>query len=341
MMVSPSQPSAELWCPVRQTLLTDAHHDRAVMGHGGQAPLSHGTWMTCVTPVASAARPQPGALAFHHWTAIATRPGQPDVRRRALTVEARLVAQVEPRLRAGVRLEGRHRRWDPTGEQTACVEGLPQRLVMAAEGTRPRVAPESRRWLGAFHRPLDLGQEGEDRAGSRRIPRGHLVRQANARGGVRHQARRATKRRGAMTRAVEHGSDGAIVGMDALTVTALCAVGEPCGWLADGRMAAHGGVAHLGDARARGVAEPCRLVKELLGLLPTHGARLAQRKERLCRWAHQVHEDGPVPTALATTAAQDVCQRLLEARGVVRELRRPAVAPRCHAGQQRERFFGA
>lgn len=160
MMVSQSQQSAELVCPFRQTLRTDAHHDRAVMGHCGHAPLSHGTWMTWVTHGASAARQQTGAMAFHHWTAIATRTGQPDLRRRALTVEARLVEQVEPLLRTGGRLDGRHRLWDTTGEPTSFVEGLPQRLVIDAEVTRHRVDPESLRCLGAFNRPLDLGQEG-------------------------------------------------------------------------------------------------------------------------------------------------------------------------------------
>ena len=42
--------------------------------------------MSVVTHVASAARKPTGDLAFHHWTAIATRTGQPDLMRRALTV---------------------------------------------------------------------------------------------------------------------------------------------------------------------------------------------------------------------------------------------------------------
>jgi hypothetical protein len=308
------------------------------MGHGGHAQLEHGTWMTFVTHVASAARKPTGDRAFPNWTAIATRTGQPDVRRRALTGSARLVEKVAPLLRTGLSLDGRPRLWDTNGEKASCVAGLPPRLVMDAEVTRHRVDPASRRGLGAFKRPLDRGQAGPDLAGIARIPLGHLVRQEQARGGVRHHARRSTTRRGAMTLACEPGSEGEIVRIDALTVTELLAWGEPCGWLAAVGLAAHRGVAHLGEARARGVAERCRLVKAWLGWRPKRGDRLTQLKERLCRLAHQCHEDVPVPAALATTAAQDFGQLRLEAMGLVRELRGLAAAPWGHACHQLERF---
>jgi hypothetical protein len=248
--VSQSQPSAELVCSLRPTLRTDAHHDCAGRGHGGHAQLSHGPWMTLVTHVASAARQHTGDRAFHHWTAIATCTGHPDVMRRARTGYARLVEQGAPRLRTGMSLEGRHRLWDTHGEKAACVECLPPRLVSEAEVTRPRVAPASRRCLGACHRPLDRGQEGQASAGIARIPRGPLGRQANARGGGRHQARRSTPRRGAMTLALEQGRAGERVRSDEVTGTEVLAVGEPWGWLAAVCRAAPRGVAHRGAARA-------------------------------------------------------------------------------------------
>jgi hypothetical protein len=204
-------------------------------------------------------------------------------------------------------LDGRHRLWEANGENASCVECLPQRLVLDAEVTRHRVDPESRRWLGAFHRLLDLGQEGHDSAGRARLALGHLVRPENACGGVRPHARLSTKRRGALTLAFEKGRDGEIVRIDELTVTEFVAVGEPCGLRADVRMAAHRGVEHRGEALARGVADRCRLVKAWLGLRPKRGERLTPLKERLCRVAHPFHEDAPVPAALPTTAAQDFC----------------------------------
>ena len=236
-------------------------------------------------------------------------------------------------------LDGRNRLWDTNGENASFVECLPPRLVIDAEVTRHRVDPESRRCLGAFNRPLDLGQEGQDIAGIVRIPLGHLVRKEKARGGVRHNARLSTKLRGAIALAFENGSDGEIVGIDEFTVTKFFALGEPFGLLADVCMAAHRCVEHRGEPLARGVAERGRLVKELLSLLPQRSDRFAQLKESLFRLAHQFHEDVPVPAALATKAAHDFFQLLLEAMGLVRELLGLAAAPLCNACNQLERFF--
>ena len=79
--------------------------------------------------------------------------------------------------------------------------------------------------------------------------------------------------------------------------------------------------------------------KELLGLLPKRGDRLTQLQELLFRLAHQFHEDVPVPAALATKAAHDFFQLLLEAMGLVRELRGLAAAPRCNGAQSARAFF--
>lgn len=67
-------------------LLTDAHHDCAIMGHCGHAQLYHGPWMPFVTYLAGATRKHTGDMAFHHRTAIATRTGQVDLMRCALPV---------------------------------------------------------------------------------------------------------------------------------------------------------------------------------------------------------------------------------------------------------------
>ena len=53
--VSQAQQSAELLCPFRQVLLTDAHQRRPVMRHHRHALLPHGAWMTFVTHLAGAA----------------------------------------------------------------------------------------------------------------------------------------------------------------------------------------------------------------------------------------------------------------------------------------------
>jgi hypothetical protein len=121
-------------------------------------------------------------------------------------------------------------------------------------------------------------------------------------------------------------------------VTKLFAVGAPVGLLADGCRAAQRCGDHRGEPLARGVAARGRRVKEWLRLRPQRRARFAQLKASRCRLAHPFDEDVPVPAALATTAAPDFFQRLLEALGLIGALRGPAVAPRGHACNQRERF---
>ena len=130
-------------CPLRQTLLTDAHHDCTVMGHRGHAQLYHGPWMTFVSHLASAARQQAGDMAFHHWTAIATRTGQVDLMRRALTVQARLGEDVAHLLRTGIGRDRLDCLGDANSEDTPCVERLTQCRVIeaaipASEWTRGR-----------------------------------------------------------------------------------------------------------------------------------------------------------------------------------------------------------
>jgi hypothetical protein len=122
-------------------------------------------------------------------------------------------------------------------------------------------------------------------------------------------------------------------------VAELLPLGEPFGLLADVRMAVHRRLERLGETLARGGAEHCRLGKELLGLLPKRGDGLAKLQELVFRLAHQFHEDVTVPSALAAKASHDFFQLLVEAMGLVRELRGPAAAPRGEACNQLERFF--
>jgi hypothetical protein len=78
----------------------------------------------------------------------------------------------------------------------------------------------------------------------------------------------------------------------------------------------------------------------LLGLLPKRGDGLSKRKELLFSLAHQLHEDVPLPSALATKASYGFFQLLVEGVGLTRELCGSAVALLCHVFNQLEGFFG-
>jgi hypothetical protein len=96
---------------------------------------------------------------------------------------------------------------------------------------------------------------------------------------------------------------------------------------------------HASAKRALGVAQACRLGKELRGVLPKRGDGLSKLKELLCRVAHQCHAHVTLPSALAAKAPQDFGQFLVETVNLVRALGGPAGALLCHVCNQRKRFF--
>ena len=68
--------SAELLPPFGQTLLTNAHQDRPIVGHHGHAHLDHGALKTFVAHLIYAARHQCRNVPFYHRAAVATGAGQ-------------------------------------------------------------------------------------------------------------------------------------------------------------------------------------------------------------------------------------------------------------------------
>ena len=83
------------------------------------------------------------------------------------------------------------------------------------------------------------------------------------------------------------------------------ALGQPCGLLADVRMAAHRRVERLAK-RLRVGAHRGRLCQEVLSLLRKRFDRLAQLQELLFGVAHQLHEDLPLSATLATKTPHDL-----------------------------------
>jgi hypothetical protein len=236
-------------------------------------------------------------------------------------------------------LDGFDRLGDAHREDAPGMECLPQRLIIDAEVTRPRMDPEALRCRDACHRLLDCVQEGQDIAGIARIPCGYAVCKDKARGRVRHDAGLTAKLRGTIAFPFEDGSAREIVGIDQLTVQQLLAMGEPGGLRADVGMAAQCRVERLSDTLALGVTERRRLVQEMLGLLPQCGNGLAKLQELLLRVAHQLYQDPALTTALAAKAPHDFFQLLVELLGLTRENRGSAAALVRDVFDERQRFF--
>ena len=127
--------------------------------------------MTFVPHLASAARQQAGDMAFHHWTARATRTGQVDLMRCALTVQACLVEDVEHLCRTG---SGRER-LDGFGELFRMLSY--QEIGSAAMLGRACAGMVAGRIVASLP-----GSEGAVRLGMERLllpELGHLVREAS------------------------------------------------------------------------------------------------------------------------------------------------------------------
>jgi hypothetical protein len=221
------------------------------------------------------------------------------------------------------------------------MERLTPCRIIDAKVPRDRVEPELGGCLDTLDGALDLSEPGQHRAGSVRIALGDSRGKEKARGRFRRAPGLAPKLRGAIALACEDGSHGELVGLDQLTVVEFFSLRAGGRLLTDVRMAVHRRVERLGQALARGIAQRCRLRQELLGLLPQRGDGLAQLQELLFRVADQLHQDVPVPAALAPKATHDFGDLLLEAVGLALHLCGPAAASLGDPCNHREGFFCA
>ena len=117
-----------------------------------------------------------------------------------------------------------------------------------------------------------------------------------------------------------------IIGIDEFTVTEFFALGEPCGLLADVRMAAQRRVERLGETLALGVVSVVAWSRSCWACVPKCGNGLSKLQELLFRVAHQFHQDVPLPSALAAKAPYDFFQLLVEGLGLTCEDRGLAAA---------------
>ncbi len=254
-------------------------------------------------------------------------------------MQARLGEDGVPLLRGGgwvARLDGLG---DANGEQPSRMPRLTQGRIIDPTISRPRVDPEPRERAATVERALPLVKQGQHSTGILWVALWHPSGKEQARGRFRHDTGLATTWRGTMALTFEEGRDGEIIGLDECGVAEFFALGELGGLCTDVGMAAQRRVERLGQTRARGVAQRCRLREELLGVVPKRGPGLATLQELVFRVAHQLHEDVPWPSAWATKATHDFGEVLVQVLGLVRALRGVASASLRDACPQREGVF--
>ena len=103
---SQAQPSAEQACPLRQTILVDAHQCRRVVRHDGHPRLDDRTAMAFVGEAPSSTTQQAGNDAFDDGSAVSTRIGELHLGRGPNVVQVRLVQAPEDVLWRGRRGRG-------------------------------------------------------------------------------------------------------------------------------------------------------------------------------------------------------------------------------------------
>jgi len=109
--------------------------------------------------------------------------------------------------------------------------------------------------------------------------------------------------------------------------------------LADLRRGAQGRGQLQGQALAVGLIEIGGLLQEVLGLLPKHGAGLAEGQELPFGLAHPGQEAVPLPPALAANPPPDLFQLLVQALGLGLQLGGLAAAALSDAADDRKGFF--
>ncbi len=322
-------------------LRTDAHPNRAGMGHHGHAQVHHRTLKTVVASLAGTACEQTGAMAFHHRATRAAGTGQVDLVRGALAVQARLREEVVDFLRTGMGLDGLDGLGEANCQYPARRECPTPHRILDAEITRHRVDPEPRGCLDTRDGSLPLVASGQHLPGIARMALGDAVRNDTPGGGVRHDAGCAATLGRAMPLACDERSAGRSVGMDDCTVRERCALGEPLGWLVDRLMGAHHQGPLPGQTLALGRRQVVRLGEEPPCLRRTPLDGLAERTEWPCGVADHLHEDVALPPAWAAKTTHDLCQLWLEAGGSARERGGLAAAPCNEALEALEGFFCA
>ena len=136
---SQAQPSAEHACPLRQTIVVDAHQGRRVVRHDRHPRVDDRTAMAFVREAACSTTQQAGHDAFDHGSAVATRVGQVHLGRGPDVVQVRLVQAAEDVLRRGRRGEGIDGFRDAHGENPLLVQRLTQGNVIERQIARERM----------------------------------------------------------------------------------------------------------------------------------------------------------------------------------------------------------
>ena len=265
-------------------------------------------------------------MTLHDGAAVATGTGQLHLIRRAFAVQARRIEIVEDRLGRGLRVDRLDWLGDTEREHPSRLQRLAHRGVIGSQIARDRMDGELAWRLDPCDGGLDLVQQGHHITGIARIPCREMRRKNTAGGGLRDAPGFAPQLGRTVAFALEDRRNGAVVSIDDFVVVQWLALGEPLRLSADGVMGLERCLQVALHTRPLTRREMGRLPETVLRGLCQDGQGATTLQELLFRLAHQRHEDLALPAALATKAAHDL---------------REVVVERGRLGLQRGRLRGA
>ncbi len=312
LTASQAQPSAELACPLRQTILVDADQRCRVVRHDGHPHVYGRTAMTFVGDAGGSTAQQAGNAAFDHGSAVSTRVGEVHLTRGPCSKQAPHTQEPQDVLRCGRRGEGLDRARDPHGENPLLVQPLTQGRVMERQIAGQRVDGRSGVRREPRNRLLHLVDQGLPIAAITGIPHRQMQANDEASRWLGDNSGLAAKWRGAVALPFAHGRTGGIVGVDDLAVEQRLALCELAGLVFDALVDGEGGH-ELGVQAFPLVLTQLRSTVQIgVGGLRQGPDLSAYFQPLSLRLADQRHQHVAHPPALTAEAAHHLLELVLQ-----------------------------
>ena len=312
LTASQTQPSAEFACPLRETIVVDAHQSCRVVRHDGHPRVDDGTAMAFVGEVPSSAVQQAGNDTFDHRSAVATRVGELHLCRSPDAVQVRPLQAPEDVLRCGRWGEGIDGCRNPHGEHSPLVQHFTQGGVIQCQIARQRVDGRDGTRPDPRDRLLHLLDQGLHITRITRIPHGEMQGKDEARRRLGHHPGLAAKLGGTVAVALTNGGKGGIIGVNDLAVGQGLALGQASRLVCDPVMCLKRGP-ELGVQACPLPLRPWRRAAQArFSSLRQRQDRLSQLQQVRFRLAYQRHKHLPQPSTLAPEAAHPLRKVVLE-----------------------------
>ena len=277
---------------------------------------------------------------FDHWPAVATRAGEMNPVRGALSVLTWLIEDPADLDLGGRRREGFYHPWDAHCQNPTAMQRCTQRRVIKGQIASQRMDGRfaSRRDLRTS--VLHFVDQGQHIAGIRGISYREMHGEGEARGYLGDHTGFFAKLRGTVALAFENRRNGDIIGIDDFAMGQRRAMREASGLFFNPLMALHS-VLELRGLAPLYVRKRHLSVQVLLGCLCQGQDVLPHLKQMLFDLVYQLRKHFTLPAALPAKPAHELLEDVLEAVSLGLQRRGPGRSLVGKVRDDLEDFFGA